>query len=130
MAADRIDPSRIPLEGLHRIGDTAPARRPDTETGSAEGFDRVLRERLSGLKFSAHAEERLKRRNIALAPGELERLKVAVDRAAAKGCCDSLVLMDDKAFVVSVKNRTVITAVDGASVKEGVFTNIDSAVVS
>ncbi len=130
MAADRIDPSRLPLEGLNRTGETPAVRKPEEGAAAAEGFDRVLRERLSGLKFSAHAEERLKRRNIALAPGELERLKGAVDRAAAKGCCDSLVLMDDKAFVVSVKNRTVITAVDGQSVKEGVFTNIDSAVVS
>lgn len=130
MTADRIDPSRIPLEGLGRAGEVVPARKPGTAEVPGDGFDRVLRERISGLKFSAHAEERLKRRNIALEPAELERLKGAVDRAAAKGCCDSLVLVDDKAFVVSVKNRTVITAVDGQSVREGVFTNIDSAVVS
>jgi hypothetical protein len=31
--------------------------------------------------------------------------------------------------VVSVKNRTVITVVDAAHMKENVFTNIDSAVI-
>lgn len=129
MATHSIDPSRLPIEGLNRTDNTVPARKSDGEAPAA-GFDRVLRERLSGLKFSAHAEDRLQKRNIVLQPRELERLKDGVDRAAAKGCCDSLVLVDDKAFVVSVKNRTVITAVDGRNVKEGVFTNIDSAVVS
>jgi flagellar operon protein len=38
-------------------------------------------------------------------------------------------MVDDVALVVSIKNRTVITAVDKASLKENVFTNIDSAVV-
>jgi flagellar operon protein len=52
-----------------------------------------------------------------------------VDRAAAKGARESLVMMDDVALVVSVKNRTVITAVDRAHLKDNVFTNIDSAVI-
>jgi len=34
------------------------------------------------------------------------------------------------ALIVSIKNRTVITAVDGQSLKENVFTNIDSAVIA
>jgi len=95
-----------------------------------EGFDRVLRESLSGLKFSAHAEERLARRGIELTPQELERLRGAVERIEAKGGRDSLVLVDDKAFLISIKNKTVITALSGSSVREGVFTKIDSAVVS
>ena len=51
-----------------------------------------------------------------------------MDRAAQKGARESLVLLDDVALVVSIKNRTVITAVDAANLKENVFTNIDSAV--
>jgi flagellar operon protein len=38
-------------------------------------------------------------------------------------------VMDSQAFIVSVPNRTVITALDGGSMKENVFTNIDSAVI-
>ena len=56
-------------------------------------------------------------------------LKDAVNKAEAKGAKESLILMDQLALVVSVKNRTVITAVDGASLKDNVFTNIDSAVI-
>ena len=53
-----------------------------------------------------------------------------MDKLAAKGGRESLVLVDRMAFVVSVKNRTVITAVDQAGMRDQVFTNIDSAVLS
>ena len=49
---------------------------------------------------------------------------------AAKGSRDAVVLLDGSAFVVSVKNKTVITAVDAQSMREHVFTNIDSAVIA
>jgi flagellar operon protein len=70
------------------------------------------------------------RRGIPLDPATLSRLQNGVDRAAAKGSRESVVLVDDVAFVVSVKARTVITAVDRASMRDHVFTNIDSAVLS
>jgi flagellar operon protein len=57
-------------------------------------------------------------------------LQRAVSRAEEKGAKDSLVLLRDLAFIVSVKNRTVVTAVDGEHIKENVFTNIDSAVIA
>lgn len=82
-----------------------------------------------GLKFSAHAQQRLQARNIQLTGEDLAEINKAVDRAASKGARDSLILMDGLAMVVSVKNKTVVTAVDNASMKEHVFTNIDSAVI-
>ena len=81
------------------------------------------------LKFSKHALERLSNRQISLSPEKIEKLNKAVEKAGAKGSKESLILMDDLAFVVSIKNRMVITAVDGNSLKENVFTNIDSAVI-
>jgi flagellar operon protein len=81
------------------------------------------------LKFSAHAQDRLASRQINLSPSDLQRLEGGISRAAAKGARESLVVKDDLAFVVSVTNRTVITAVDAASMKGNVFTNIDSAVI-
>jgi flagellar operon protein len=83
----------------------------------------------AGLKFSAHAKERLALRNINLSAGDLARLNEAVSKAASKGARQSLLVMDSQAFIVSVPNRTVITALDGGSMKENVFTNIDSAVI-
>ena len=94
-------------------------------------FQDVLTQKLKEkeLKFSAHSLQRLESRQVSLTKNQLERLNQGVEKAAAKGAKDSLVLMDNLAFVVSVKNKTVITAMDGLSMKENVFTNIDSAVI-
>ncbi len=82
-----------------------------------------------GIKFSAHAQQRLTSRNIQLTQADLAKISNAVERAARKGSSDSLIMMDNLAFVVSVKNKTVITAMDESNMKEHVFTNIDSAVI-
>ncbi len=82
------------------------------------------------LHFSKHALERVQRRGIALDPTTLGRLHEGVGRAAGKGSRDSLVLVDGTAFVVSVPNRTVITAVGSEHMREHIFTNIDSAVIA
>ncbi|OGJ84281.1 MAG: flagellar protein [Candidatus Raymondbacteria bacterium RifOxyA12_full_50_37] len=82
------------------------------------------------LTFSSHAQTRLKSRGIDFSAELMDRLSGAVDRAATKGSRDSLVLMQDLALIVNIKNRTVITAMDGKSVKDNIFTNIDSAVIA
>ncbi len=82
------------------------------------------------LQFSTHALARVQRRGIELGPSTLGRLSQGVQRAASKGSRDSLVLVDGTAFVVSVSNRTVITAVGSEHMKDNVFTNIDSAVIA
>ena len=58
----------------------------------------------------------------------MQRLKNAVDKAYSKGIKDTLIVMDEVAFVVNVNARTVITAVNQGELKENVFTNIDGAV--
>jgi flagellar operon protein len=82
------------------------------------------------LQFSKHALARAQRRGIELDQSTLGRLSQGVQRAASKGSRDSLVLVDGTAFVVSVSNRTVITAVGSEHMKDNVFTNIDSAVIA
>ncbi len=91
-----------------------------------EAFAAILQDRL---KVSGHAATRLESRNIALDGEQWERVLAGVQRAADKGARESLVMIDDVALVVSVKNRTVITAVDQQNLKDQVFTNIDSAVI-
>lgn len=81
-----------------------------------------------GLKFSTHAIERIQSRGIKLTPDDMKKLNDAVDKAIQKGSKDTLVLMGENAFVVSAKNKTVITAMDKNQMKENVFTNIDSTV--
>lgn len=99
-------------------------------TISGRSFDKVLDQKIQGeLKFSQHARARLQARNIELNANDLDKLTEAVGKARAKGSKDSLILMNDLALVVSIKNNTVITAVDSQNIKENVFTNIDSAVI-
>ena len=79
------------------------------------------------LKFSKHASERLVSRNIDLSETQKERLNHAVKAAEAKGIKESLVMMDNLAFIINIKNNTVVTAVTGG--EEKIFSNIDGAVV-
>ena len=119
------------LQGLadaSRVGVVSPMR-PQTDGGGAtlgSSFSDALGD---ALKVSGHAQKRLNSRGIEMDDAAWARVKGGVDRAAAKGARESLVLMDDVALVVSVKNRTVITAVDKGSLRDNVFTNIDSAVI-
>jgi flagellar operon protein len=83
----------------------------------------------ANVKFSGHAQIRLASRNITLSGDDIAKLGNAITKAAAKGARESLVLMDQAALVVSVPNRTVITAVDKSALKENIFTNIDSAMI-
>jgi flagellar operon protein len=121
--------------GLDRVGG-APATQPATPAAPAAtggpSFADVLASKVqaSPLRFSGHALQRIERRGITLDEPTLARLDGGVQRAAAKGSRDSLVLVDQTAFVVSVPNRTVITAVDREHMREQVFTNIDSAVIA
>lgn len=82
-----------------------------------------------GVKFSNHAIERMKTRGISYSPEDITKLGDAIQRAAAKGSKDSLILMNDSALIVSVKNNTVVTVMDKNALKENVFTNIDSTIV-
>ena len=125
------DPKAI--DGLGAVGGipAAPATRPVQPTGGAS-FGAVLAGKLESapLTFSGHALQRIQQRGIDVGPATMSRLAGGVDRAAAKGSRSSLVLVDQSAFVVSVPNRTVITAVDRDHMKEQVFTNIDSALIA
>ncbi|OJU81550.1 MAG: hypothetical protein BGO11_06700 [Solirubrobacterales bacterium 70-9] len=109
-----------------------PARRP-AQAGSsfAAELDRSTGAAgTAGVQFSKHALDRVQRRGIDTDPAGLKRLEKGVDAAAKKGARSAVVLVDDTAYVVAVPNRTVVTAVDAAHMRDHVFTNIDSAVIA
>ena len=94
-------------------------------------FRKVLADKLkekSGVEFSKHAQQRILSRNIEITEKSLKQLQQGVKKLDDKGAKDSLVMVDQVAYVVSVENKTVVTAIDNENVKENVFTNIDSAV--
>ncbi|GIO29997.1 MULTISPECIES: TIGR02530 family flagellar biosynthesis protein [Paenibacillus] len=103
------------------------AQRSSQQEASRTSFGEIFQHEL--LKFSNHAAKRLEQRGIELKGDQLAKIQNAVDKAAAKGSKESLILMKDMALIVNVANRTVVTAMDGNSMKDNVFTQIDSAVV-
>ncbi len=116
------------------IGGAAELKRPSNATQDVQAtgakFGDIFSEELSKVKFSQHAQTRLSSREITLTDEDFSRLSDGVGRASEKGANESLILVDDKAFIVSVPNRTVITVVDKQSMESNVITNIDSAVLA
>lgn len=102
----------------------------NVQVPAGQSFAEILEQKRIGsdeVKFSKHASERLHDRNIDLTQSQKERLNHAVRAAEAKGIKESLVMLDNLAFIVNVKNNTVVTAVTGG--EERIFSNIDGAVV-
>lgn len=102
-----------------------PARE---SSGEQVKFQEILSGKQKELKFSKHANDRLSSRNIDLSAEQLERLENGTNKARQKGIRESLVMIDDIAFVVNVKNNVVVTAM--GNTEDTVFTNIDGAVFS
>jgi len=119
-----------PIQAPVRPKNSAVPQGGNSAVGSSP-FAKVLDQKLPGqpVRLSQHALERLKSRGITLSEADMKQLAGAVDSVAQKGSKDSLIMMGDAALVVSVKNRTVVTAMDRQGMKGNVFTNIDSAVV-
>jgi flagellar operon protein len=111
--------------------DLASRRTQDASVGCQPGgFSDALQAAINTpLRFSTHAQERLRSRDIRLSQQDTARLAGAVDMAGAKGAQESLILYDDLALIVSVRNKVVITALERGEDQANVFTHIDSAVV-
>lgn len=143
MSNSILYPNVTSLPGQSGIGQTErqqPRKKEGVQSEFDQVFDKTMNETSGAqkpdlnqvkapLKFSAHASQRLQDRKIALDQATMSRVNDAIDKAEAKGVEDTLVLTKDAALIVSVKNRTVITAMDRNSLTGNVFTNIDGAVI-
>lgn len=120
----------------------APNPQPNLNSGlidkAADNFEALLKGKLdstakpensSSVKFSNHAIERMRSRGIGFNAEDMGKLNEAVAKAEQKGSKETLVLYKDSAFIVNVKNKTVVTAMDQNMMKENVFTNIDSTIL-
>lgn len=107
----------------------------DSSKNQIVSFEEVLQKKRelsseqTDLIFSKHANERLSSRNINLNEEQMSRLNKGVLQAREKRINESLVMMDNIAFIVNVKNNTVVTAMDQETNDSNVFTNIDGAVI-
>jgi flagellar operon protein len=139
------------LQNAGGVGTTSPLGRVDSNlnrnigsAGEGPSFKEVLGSQVSPtgpaqqalkngalgpLKFSSHAVDRMRSRGIQFDQEVMTKIENAVSRAAQKGAKETLLLTDNSALIVSVKNNTVVTVMDKQSLKDNVFTNIDSTVV-
>ena len=132
------------MNDIRGLGPITPQRETNSTVGKGNlqgpSFQDVLKERSqlpvetgiptsTELKFSAHATDRMASRRINLDPYGMTKLEMGLERARQKGSQNTLMLLGDNAFIVNVKNATVVTAMDRAMMKEIVFTNIDSTIV-
>ncbi|HRV92065.1 MAG TPA: TIGR02530 family flagellar biosynthesis protein [Anaerolineae bacterium] len=129
---NKINLPIVPTQQVNKTTSESQNVSPN-RTDQTVSFEDVLKDQLGRsptVRFSAHAQQRITSRNIDFGGDEAVRLEQAVEKAANKGSRESLILMDDLALIVSIKNKVVITAVDANSRKENVFTNIDSVVLT
>ncbi len=126
---NRIDPTITgAIRQIADQGGTQPST--GTTSGGLADFQSLLEDaQRQELNFSKHAMERLQRREIPLNQDDLKLLSEGINRARQKGSRESLLLMDDTAFLVNVNDRRIITAVGEEGMKNKTFTNIDSAIL-
>ena len=118
---------------IRQMQDTyLPGNTHAKETGQDVGFADILNGKVgqeSPLRFSKHAAGRLEQRNIELSQTQLDRLSEGTQKAVEKGINESLVLVDQLAFIVNTHSKTVITAMEQSEATENIFTNIDGTVI-
>ncbi len=112
--------SRMQLSGQETVNEAGLSFRDVLKTKTDED---------ENLKFSKHASTRLEQRGICLTDNQMERLSDGMKQAQKKGIKDSLVIVDELAFIVNVPKNTVVTALDSTQTDTNVFTNIDGAVI-
>lgn len=117
-------PIRTGAAGLGPVG------TPKQDAAQARSFYEVLeglQQQESGVTFSKHAASRLEQRNIRLSASSLERLNEGVRIAREKGMNDTLIIVDDSAFVVNAGSNKVITSL--SQLRGRAITNIDGTVI-
>lgn len=129
MADNHIYFNTQPLLPTNHSAGITNARRDGGSVSSKSSFEDIFSAEKNRVSFSQHAEARLRERNLSFSQQDLTRLGDTVEKMAQKGARESLIYMGNVALVVSVTNKKVITAMDGMSAKDNIFTNIDSAAI-
>jgi len=123
-----IEGIRVPFLPAGGIQELERQSKYTPDVNVRTSFDEIFNTELNKIKFSAHAQNRINSRDILLDDDSVERLSGAVEKAEEKGSRESLVIFDDKAFIVNIPSKTIITALDKMQLNSNIITNIDSAV--
>lgn len=123
-----INGKLYPIGNFPQSNDVSQKSNKDT----LNKFEEILKSEINkkdNFTISNHAAKRLEDRNIKLTETDINNINEGINMADKKGSKDSLILYKDMALVTSIKNRTIITAINKAEAKGNVFTNIDSVVL-
>ncbi|AFA49275.1 TIGR02530 family flagellar biosynthesis protein [Acetobacterium woodii] len=104
---------------------TASSKKEEAKVSFKELLDQNIKNTVT---FSKHASVRKEQRNIEVTEDDLEKLSDACDQAQEKGINNTLIMMDDSAFIVSAANKRVITVMDKNEMKNKLFNDIEGAV--
>ena len=119
------------LQGIDQLSNQTKKPLPPIQTKPGASFQEILARQKTNaaeVKFSKHAANRLADRGLHLTENQIDRLNEGTVKASAKGIKESLVIVDQMAFIVNIPNNTVVTAMNQREASENVFTNIDGAV--
>jgi len=117
------------IEDISSVSNNTKSQINSKATENRTEFKDILGKEISkneSFIISKHAEERLRQRSIQFNELDMKQINEGINRAESKGCKDCLICYKGNALVTSIKNRTVITAVDQDNARGNVFTNIDS----
>ena len=138
VTVNRIGPGLAPTSGPIRDPSFEPGASPLTQpsSGAPPAGGQSFRDLLTAaadersVSLSEHALRRVEQRQIPLEGAQLDRLSRAMDTLSQRGSKQSLVMLDQVAYVVNVPTHTVVTAVEPGQTKERVFTQIDSVLIA
>ena len=91
---------------------------------SSLNFKDVLNTQLTN-----HAVRRIENKSIPVTREDATKINKALEIAKAKGSNKTLVLLSDKIALLSVKDNKLVTMMSKNSLKQDIFTNIDSVVL-
>jgi flagellar operon protein len=116
-------------------GGASDGKSGQIQSAGSTSFAELLKEK--GIQLSSHANTRIQSRNIPTSTDNVSRLQSAIDKATAKGAKECLVLMDNTAYLVAIKNlpdgkasQTVVTVISKDELQQRIFTSIDSVVIA
>ena len=129
MSQNLINPRSTPLYGQDI---QKQSKRVQKNVDPSE-FNKLVQElnqqQAEGLKVSSHAQERIRTRNIEMTQQRMVTLGEVADEAGKKGAKNTLAMFGTDAFILSVKDKTIVTAMKEEEMESRFFTNIDSVYI-
>lgn len=114
---------------IHKVNQSTTTSDRPTKNNSQPAFHSFLHEQLNSITISKHAKQRIENRGIEIDGSAMNQLNEAMDKLSKKGSKDSLILLNQVAYIVNPQKKVIITCVDKENMQENIFSGIDSAII-